>query len=197
MADSTIDSEKFYLFDRWPGSPLTSAATPTGGFTGASHHNVTSPAYPVGTKIAVMNTHTSYQIGGSVMIYLRNIENVSTDYPVEAKHFVVPQNTSNWYEVTNKQGSILADGGTPGAVGLSTMSTTTGYYGWFWCGGVCPEQYVTDLGGNFATATGAIAGVDVLSALESTSTTYGSIGMTIADSTTLNIPVAFLLENDA
>lgn len=196
MTDGAIDSEEFYLFDNWPGTPLQSAAVPTGGFTGSAHHNVSSPAYPVGTKIAVMNTHASYQIGGSVFIYLRNIEIVSTSVPVAVKHWVIPKNTSNWYEVTNENNSILADAGTPGAIGLSTMSTTTGYYGWFWCGGVCPTQYVTDLDGDFVTDSTVVAGPNVLSNLLASGATYGTIGPAVATSTTLNLPAIFSLAAD-
>lgn len=196
MADSTLDSQAFYLIDRWPGTPWQGADLPTDGFTGTSHHNVTTAAYPVGTKIQVMCTHTSYELGLATLIYLRDTEIVSTDCPVAVKHFVTPNDTSNWYAVTNSA-SALADLGSPAAVGLSTMSTTTGAYGWFWCGGVCPTQYVTALDGAFATDSTVAAGLAVLSDLAATTTTYGELGLQVLATDVAGLPVAFCLKADA
>ena len=196
MADSTIDHNLFYLLDQWPGNPWQVGDVPTGGFTGTSHHNVTTAAYPVGTKMHVMCTHTSYTLGGATFIYLRNIAIESTSFPVQAKHFVANVDTNQWYNVSNDHDNFVVDMSCPAAVGLSTMSTTTGAYGWFWCGGVAPIQYVAALDGVFATDSSVTAGPAIITDLVSTTTTYGTIGLGLRVITTGMLPVAMCLKTD-
>lgn len=197
MADGTIDSELFYLLDQWPGVPWQGGDLPTGGFTGSSHHNVTTAAYPLGMKIQVLNTSTTGADGLSTFIYLRNTEIQATTAPVRARTWVSCDTTSNWYDVTNKKTGELADLGQPAAVGLSTMSTTTGAYGWFWCGGVCPEAQVTDLGGNYVTDSTVAAGPNVLSQLGTTTTQSGGLCLQVLATNVAGLPVAFSLAADS
>jgi hypothetical protein len=58
------------------------------------------------------------------------------------------------YIVTDDASEALLSG--PIAVALSAM--TTGYYGWFWCGGVCPVDSVSGLGGSYVTDGTVAAG---------------------------------------
>ena len=196
MADSTLDSALFWLVDNWPGTPWQGASIPTDGFTGTSHHNLTTAAYPVGTKIQVLCTHTSYDKGLATFIYLRNSENDSTDAPVLAKHFVTPENTTNWWDVTNKASGWPADNASAAAVAVATMSSTTGRYGWFWCGGICPTQYVAALDGNFATDNAQVAGIATLSNLGTTSTTYGALCLSVGATNANQFAVAVTLKDD-
>ncbi|KKN83502.1 hypothetical protein LCGC14_0297400, partial [marine sediment metagenome] len=151
----------------------------------------------IGTKIQVLCTHTSYDKGLATFIYLRNSEVYTTAVPIKAKHFVTPESTTNWFDVTNSATGYAADNASATAVGLSTMSSTTGRYGWFWCGGICPTQYVAALDGDFATDSAVVAGVATLSNLGTTTTTYGALGLSIGLTNANTLPVAMTLKADA
>lgn len=196
MADSTLDSALFWLIDTWPGTPWQGADLPTDGFTGSSHHNVTTAVYPVGTKIQVLCTHTSYDRGLATFIYLRNSEVQHSTAPIKAKTFVVPANTTYWYDVTNSASGYAADKASSAAVGISTMDYTTGRYGWFWCGGVCPTQYVTDLDGAFVTDSTVVAGVAAIGNLGTTTTAAGGLCLVDVDGTVQALPIAVTLKSD-
>jgi hypothetical protein len=56
---------------------------------------------------------------------------------------------------------------------------TTGRYGWFWVGGVCPEEFVTDLGGNYYTDATVAIGDMTLANLVAPGTTPGEIGFSL------------------
>ena len=154
MADSTIDSEKIILKDNWPGLPLV-GVVPPGGFTGVTHHNVTTPAYDLGTKIQVQNILAGV-VGPSVLIYLKT-GTVCAGTAFAARGVVSPETNASLYIVTNDPTSMLLNTGCAlAAVLLSAMGNTS--YGWFWCGGVCPEEWVPGLGGTYATDDGVLAG---------------------------------------
>lgn len=156
MADSTLDSELFTLNDFWPGSPNPNLSVPTDGFTGATHHNVAAETdYVVGTKIQVYCDGSVGQKGFSVLIYLQ-VGTQNADSVLAAKSVVVQDSATVWYQVTNDADSCIKIPTALAAIALSAM--TNAYYGWFWCGGVCPEQYVSGLGGNYATEGSVAAG---------------------------------------
>lgn len=160
MADSTLDSELFVLEDHWPGhAPNEYGPIPEGGFLGKTHHDVATPQYRVGEKIKVRNhasgAGSAGDNGDSVLIYLLY---EGTGAPTAAaKQIVVPDSATLWYQVTNDPDSCLvATGSLLAAVCISTM--TDACWGWFWCGGVCPEEYIPALAGNFATDDNVAAG---------------------------------------
>ena len=202
MADAALDSERFYLLDTWPGTPFSGADLPTDGFTGTSHNNVTTAAYPVGTKIAVFNTATTGVSGGSTLIYLQCQELQGTTAPFRAKTWVTPNVISKYYQVTNKATS-LCDEGAPAAacvgtngVATAAWSTTTGRFGWFWCGGVAPEVYCTNMGGGYVTVDG-VTGPLVLSNLGTTTTTSGGLALTARSTEQSSLTVAVCSTTDA
>ena len=157
MGDSTLDSELLVLLDNWPGTArmVNRSNCPLDGFTGDTHHDVASPKYRAGEKLCVWNeTLDAGKAGMATFIYLNFI---TTDPALAAKQVVVPDSATIWYIVTNDpDDAVIFDGGLLAAVGLSTMTST--YWGWFWCGGVCPEGWVAALGGNYATEGNVIAG---------------------------------------
>jgi hypothetical protein len=157
MADSTIAYTKFILVDNWPGVPVTIADVPKDGFTGSEHHAATTEVFPLGTKMQVYCDGSVNTQGFSTFIYLKVgvQETVSTDV-LAPKSVVVQDSATNWYEVTNDASSCIALPTGLAAVALSAMDD--GDYGWFWCGGVCPKQYVSDLTGNFDTDGELLAG---------------------------------------
>jgi len=164
MADASIDSLSLVLFDRWPDGPAMLESLPTDGFTGSTHHNVTTAAYDAGTKCYYWNAGnggTTGVAGWATFIYLKGLALTETPPACAVKHAVISANAENVYQVTHdKAQCLLATGGSIGAYLLSTMSFTheTTKYGWFWCAGVVPEIAVTGLGGAFKTIDSVIAG---------------------------------------
>ena len=155
MADSTIDSEKVVLVDGFPGYPGALSSTDAkNGFTDASHHNVATAQYPIGTKIQVQNSGTGIA-GPSIFMY-GQIGTQNGDVAIAAKTICIFDSASDPYELTNDPDSAVGIGAGPIAVALSAM--TDAYYGWFWVGGVCPEAFVSGLGGNYPTDSTVVAG---------------------------------------
>ena len=154
MAVSTINYTKFILVDNWPGVPVTVADVPKDGFTGSEHHNVTSPVFPIGTKMQVFCDGSAGTTGQATFVYLKLGTQDAT--AVAAKSVVVQDSATNWYEVTNDPDSCISLPTGLAAVALTAMTNDT--YGWFWCGGVCPKQYVAALTDDFATDAALEAG---------------------------------------
>jgi hypothetical protein len=157
MADSTIDSELFILQDNWPGDadPGLVQDPPRDGFTGSDHHNSSTAVYQVGAKIQIYNEGTSGKAGWATFIYLQ-VGTQDATTVLAAKSLVVPDSSTTWYQVTNDplQAVVLPCG--MAAYALSAM--TNAYYGWFWCGGVCPEEAVSGLAGTYVTEGNVVAG---------------------------------------
>jgi len=157
MADSTLDSELFVLKDYWPGYPSRSGGyLPQGGWTGATH-NVVAAAAHIGEKVQVRNDPAVAGVAGlSTFVYLQ-VGTQDTGTAIAAKTFCVPDSATLWYQVTNDADScIVHTGSALLAVAISAM--TDAYFGWFWCGGVCPESHVSALGGTYATEGNVVAG---------------------------------------
>jgi len=178
MADSTLDSELFWLFDKWPGVPRI-MDPPTDGFTGSEHNNVAVPVFMVGEKRQVYNHAPSVGAGidgSSTFIYLQvGTQNAMQDMVV--KNVCVPGSATLWYQVSdNPDASIVQIGGAPCAIAIADM--TDAYYGWFWCGGVCPEEYVSGLGGTYRTDGNLVAGPFCLHDLEADFIGFGPIDET-------------------
>jgi len=189
MADKTIDSELFILYDNMPGAPDPTVynSPPPDGFTGADHHNVATAKYPIGMKIQVYCDGSVGKEGFAIFQYLR-LGTQNPDAALAAKDFCVCDSATVWYEMTNdKAGTAVNLSSGACAVALSAM--TDAYYGWFWVAGVCPEQYVSGLGGNYVTASGAAAATALMLmaataeaiAIDALTDTHGAVGWCIAD----------------
>ena len=156
MADSTLDSELLYLINPW-GPPNTEPSL-LDDIIGAQHHNVETAFFPVGSVVNLWNdSGDAGKDGWSQFVYLQ-IE--LTGAPTSAaKQVVVPDSATVWYTVTNDPDGCIANSGTGDCLfGVTLSVMTDGYYGWFWCGGVCPEARVSDLAGNHATEGNVVAG---------------------------------------
>jgi hypothetical protein len=148
MTDGTLDSEVFALTDHWPGERNIHLPEPVDGFQGETHHNVATAAYQVGTKVQVRNKGTTGKEGFATLIYLQ--VGVQNPYvAIAAKSVVVADSVAAWFKVTNDPDDCIALPTAQLAVALSAM--TDAYFGWFWCAGVCPEELVSGLGGNYDT----------------------------------------------
>ena len=161
MADSTIDSELFVLQEQWPGESrqLGVGQAPAGGFTGSAHHNVATAVFGVGEKVSIFNhggDDGAGLSGRSDFIYLQ-VGTQNADAEIAVKSIVAPDSATLWYQVSNDPDTVVvADGSMLAAVAISPM--TNSYWGWFWCGGVCPENFVSGLGGNYLTEGTVVAG---------------------------------------
>jgi hypothetical protein len=186
MTDSTLDTKLFILYDLWPTRCFLDSGPRY--FNQDPNHNVATAKYPVGAKVKVRNEgrSTSLIYGESTFIYLK-LEMQDATNVLAAKMFVSQHSDAagggdSIWDATNEVASDLGATFGPIAMGISAM--TTDYYGWFWCGGPCPEEYVLSgatysLDGNCGTdgtvAIGKMAKADLASA----GTTYGEIGLSL------------------
>jgi hypothetical protein len=154
MADSTVSSNNIILLDLFPGAPGTknlAAGFSLGDDATNCGHNVSMAApvaagtnlNPLGTKAQVYNTGLSSAgsqvgvAGFSTFIYLKvGTQSASL---IAAGSLVTTASTGAPYVVTNLN-TAVGNGFGPCAVAVSAM--TNGYGGWFWCGGVCPTDFV-------------------------------------------------------
>lgn len=153
MTDGTLDSDLIFLYNHF-GSANLVGHVPRGGFTGSEHHNVASAKYPIGTVVRVEHRATAGKPGFSEFVYLQ--VGTQDTIAIAAKKVVVQDSATVPLVMTNDSASCIAVPTPLGAVALSAV--TDAYYGWFWCGGVCPEDYVSGLAGNYSTNGSVIAG---------------------------------------
>ena len=178
-----------------PGEAIRIQDTPEDGFTGSGHHNVATAVFDVGTKIQVYNTGVSAGVAGwSALIYGKLATQDSTNI-LAARHFCALDSTSPTpYEFTNEAANYIGAGVSPAVVGLSAMTSL--YFGWFWCGGVCPEEFVSALGGDYYTLGDVAIGLATLGQLATPGTTAGEIGLDLVDADT-EVIVGYALSADS
>ena len=200
MADEKIANDQHViLIDNFPGAALTAMKMPEDGFTGTTHHNVATVVYPVGTKIqvycpgsAVVGTKSG-AAGYATFIYLKLEAVDSTNTCGAAKQIVGIHTDAVPYDVTNEAATAVGAGKTPIAVTISAM--TENYYGWFWCGGVCPVDYVDALDGAYCTDNSVAIGPMTWGALASPSSTVGEFGFSLPAADTAAI-IGYTLKAD-
>jgi len=156
MADSTLDSELFVLYSHTWGIPVQKfGETPKGDFTDSSYQNVAAEKFPLGTSYAVYNPGTTGTQGWSVFTYLK-VGTQNPDVAIAVKSACVQDSATDPFIVTNDPDSCIH---LPSArVAYALGAVTDAYFAWFWTGGVCPEQLVSTLGGNYLTDSAVIAG---------------------------------------
>jgi hypothetical protein len=180
VADSTIDSELFILYDRLPGAPDPNLGVPYGGFTGATHHNTATAMYPVGTKIEVYNTTG---VTGWTRFVYGKLEEVDASNALKVKMFCAIEGTAKApYAFTNEVATQIGESVSPIVAAIGEM--TENYYGWFWCGGVCPEEYVATMADNFYTTGDVAIGPITSGNLATPGTTAGEIGLELPNADT-------------
>jgi len=154
MADSTITLQGVILKDNWPGAPVSPPVANYQDMTAAAvGHNLAAPLFPVGTKWQVYNSGrptdlgVKFNVGFSTFVYLKGAADIATAVAAVTTVICVPDDTLAAGNPAEKMYTVVADsdlttheGSGMVAVALSTM--TNSYYGWFWCGGVAPTQYV-------------------------------------------------------
>jgi len=148
MADSTLDSELFVLFDFWPGvARHVSPANMPAAFTTP----VSTAVFGPGEKICVWNDgDTAGEDGYATFIYLL-MGTQNSAVAVAAKTFCAPASATTPFTIgNNPDADILVHTGSP-LVAVALSAVTNAYWAWYWCGGVCPEAVVSGLGGNYVT----------------------------------------------
>lgn len=191
MADEKIDSEQFYLFDLLPGEPNPVYGEPLSGFDGATSHSVVAAGYNVGTKIQVYN-ETAGVAGYSTFVYGKLATEDSTNVMLVAHVLVQDKNSPTPFEFTNEVANDNGEGLSPVVFGAATLTVT--YFGWFWCGGVCPEDWASGLGGFHYTdntvAIGAIGSGDLVAPDQ----TMGEVGLAVTTATIATVGWAYVAD---
>jgi len=156
MADATITVQGIILKDNWPAvncvtePDVANIADMTSTLVG---HNQGTAKYQLGTKWQLYNRGDAvsigvgYHRGWSRFIYLKAEPTATTAIACTTLMLVVPDSTmvagmahDALYTVTADSDRTTHDTHGVVAVALSTM--TNSYYGWYWCGGVCPVEFV-------------------------------------------------------
>lgn len=191
MADEKIDSQDFYLLDILPGRPVPYYSTPSGGFTGAASHSVEAAAYDVGTKIQVYNK-TLGVAGWSTLVYGKLATEGETNVCLVRHVCVMDKTTPSPFEFTNEEGNDNGEGMSPAVIPAATL--TVEYYGWFWCGGVCPEDYASGLGGFYYTDNTVVIGAMGTGDLLSPGQTPGEIGFAVTTEAIATVGWAYVAD---
>ena len=182
-----IAMKDIVMKDNFPGVPNFNLGIPKNGFDSPVHSDVTTPTYPIGTKIQAYNDGTGIK-GPYTMIYLAHY--CLSDYdtlPEGATNGLLCQafcnsscvsadGTANAaFKVTGPGNAALATGFAEGtmngiaAFACASMSrhdtTADGAavpgFGWFWCGGVCPEADITLFAADHSTDGNVAVGMAV------------------------------------
>lgn len=105
---TVINTQNLILYDKWPGAVNPNQSMPVDGWDGTSTHDVSLPAYPIGTKIMKYNDST-YNPGWYTMMYLQFAE--GSDYAFDGNGDITAQGLGSGfcfqYETT---GNMDADG---------------------------------------------------------------------------------------
>jgi len=160
MADSTITVQGVLLRDNWPGVPIAPPVDYSDMTAAGVGHNKAAAAWRLGQKWKVYcggdarYHELGYFKGWSTFIYLKNAADIESAVAGTTGSIVVVDGTMAaaqaadvHYIVTADSADTTHDSGGLMAVALSAM--TNSYYAWYWCGGVCPIEYVP----GFTTAT--------------------------------------------
>lgn len=128
---------QFYLIDNWPGE-VTNGPNPSDWSTYSATED-----YPLGTKRAIYDDTNN---GWATLIYLKYTTGAGTVALATVGSPCAIDTTAmatggQWCHVTNDGSDAQLVG--PIAIALGTL--TNAYYGWFWCGGVCPVDTIATL----------------------------------------------------
>ena len=157
MADATITVQGVILKDNWPGATPIRPPVDYSDMTAASvGHNLVAPLWDLGTKWEVYCKGDStyggvgYNLGWSRFIYLKAAADMATAVAGAVSVLVVPDGTlaagmagDGFYTVVGSSARTTHEEMSVVAMCISTP--TNSYYGWYWCGGVCPVEYVPGL----------------------------------------------------
>jgi len=153
MADSTLTAQGAILYNKWGATPVKPDVGYSDMTAASVGHNVAANQYPLGTTWEVYcngnaaSVGVAYNVGFSQFVYLKCAADIASAVAAVVSVICIPDDTmaagdgaTKLYTVSSDSGKTTHEGSGRIAVALSTM--TNSYYGWFWCGGVCPIEYV-------------------------------------------------------
>lgn len=153
MADQTITIQGVILQDNWPGTARTPPMPVTNMTCAAVGHNIIYPMWRLGTKWQLYCTGDTatlgvgYNVGWSTFVYLQGAADIAS--AVAAVRFTncVVDGTIAEDDSAVKMYVVVGDSDlttheTMGLIAVSLSTVTNSYYGWYWCGGVAPLEYV-------------------------------------------------------
>ncbi len=146
-----ILSTEFYLIDNWPGE-VTSGPNPADWTTVSATED-----FPLGTKRMVYDSTNS---GWATLMFLKFVDGTVPEpglatgkFPLCGMHAAAA--ASGDYFVVNNTGDLIGKIG-PMAVCLGSPLTATPY-GWYWVGGVCPQDTISGLTARAYVSDGDVA----------------------------------------
>jgi len=156
MADSTITVQGVILYDRWPGKAVAPPVDVYDMTCPAVGHNQATAMWPLGTKWQLycsgdaVSVGVAYWEGWSTFVYLKCADDIETDIEGVVAFLAVPDGTLAAGMAHDRLYTVVCDTAettheTMGLVGMCLGTMTNDYYGWFWCGGVAPIEYVPGL----------------------------------------------------
>lgn len=140
-----ILSTEFYLIDNWPGE-VTNGPNPADWTTVYA-----AEEWPLGTKRMIYDVTNN---GWSILLFLKFIDGAVPEATVRdtCGMHTASAASGHYYGVNDDASEVDLMG--PIAIALGTLLTATPY-GWFWVGGVCPENAISALNdGAFITDGG-------------------------------------------
>jgi len=155
MAD-TLTVQGLILHDNWPGTPTPPPFPVVNMEAAAIGHNIVAPMWKLGTKWELYckgdaaSVGVAYNIGWSTFIYLKAAPDIETATAGAATVLCVPDATLGAGAAANLLYVVVADISNTthensGLVVMCLSAPTNSYYGWYWCGGVCPVEYCPSL----------------------------------------------------
>lgn len=142
-----IDDGKFYLIDNFPGVPVW-GENPDDWTEYTEAKNFT-----LGDKRLIYDDTNN---GWATLIYLRFQKGTAAVAAVKSLCGFFTADVASagaWANVSNTTDESMSAG--PIAIALGT--TVDAYYGWFWCGGVCPVDLVSGLDGIYPSDGSVVA----------------------------------------
>ena len=140
-----IDDGKILLYDKWPGVPVQ-VAVPEDLTT--VYDSADDIPCPLGTKIQVYQPTNNGPATFIMLQYEKGSADAATVKSICAPDVTETATAGQYYIVTNDGGEAHCEAGLV-AVALNTLAD--GECAFFWCGGVCPVDSVSDLDGIIAS----------------------------------------------
>ena len=169
MTASVINLEYCHLIDNFPGFPASNIDAPADGIVGTGHFNVTVPKYRAGTKVCLWDAVVEAWI---TFIYLQNAK-ATTNASTAIGTPCCPDSTTYWKVCQDPDTTAVAGSYNypSGMIAIPLGVIADDSYGFFWCGGPCPEDTVMPINLAAATVT-TLKAYDVQTAQNDTATGY-------------------------
>jgi hypothetical protein len=195
---ASLGAEEFYLIDHWPGAIHPYLSDPTAGFDSTTYNQVTTAAYKPGTKILGYNDTTT-TTGGSrsanrgyyTVLYAKYLC-ATTAIDITAGDIVtISCGSAGAYGDLAVTRDMSASNGAgacmPAAIACADLTPTS--YGFFWCGGICPQEDVTGLDMSAYVTDGSVTQGTML--VLSTGASHATFSIDVSDNATMQVGWAY------